>query len=288
MRVLVTGGSGRLGSYVTRELIAHGHAVVNVDQRPCPAGSAPAPGSDYQYRETDLDDVSQVAGALAGREAVIHLGAIPRAYGHAEEVFFSRNTQATFAVLQAASLLHVRTAVIASSLATLGIAYGPQPTPPRYVPVDDGHPLLCADPYGLGKEIDERTGEMFHRQSGMTVLALRFHWIALPEEAVTAAERTTTDPARGTNVLWGYIDIRDAATVCRLGAEARGLGFEAFVIAAGDMLSTTPTAELLARYAPGVERRVAIPGTASAFSAAKAQRLLGFTPNHSWRTPGAE
>lgn len=285
MRVLVTGGSGRLGAYVMHDLLAHGHAVVNVDRRPLPADAAPVGGAAYRYRESDLRDVGQVAGALTGCDAVIHLGAIPVPFGHADEVVFAQNTQATFAVLQAASLRGVRKAVIASSLATLGMAFGPQPAPPRYAPVDEAHPLLPADPYGLGKEVDERIGEMFHRQIGMTVLAYRFHWIALPDEALAAATDTAANPGRGARVLWGYVDIRDAATACRLGVEADGLGFEVFVLAAGDTLSATPTEELLNRYAPEVARQEPIPGTTSAFTTAKARRLLGFEPRHSWRDP---
>lgn len=68
-----------------------------------------------------------------------------------------------------------------------------------------------------------------------------------------------------------------------MGVETEGLGFEAFAIAAADTLSPIPTEELLARYAAGTERRGAIPGTASAFSTAKAGRMLGFVPRHGWR-----
>lgn len=288
MRVLVTGGSGRLGAYVVHDLLAHGHAVINADRRPLPANAAPAAGSACRFRETDLGAVGQVAGALVGCDAVIHLGAIPVPYGHADEVVFAQNTQATFAVLQAAGLLGIRKAVIASSLATLGMAFGPHPAPPRYAPVDEAHPLLPADPYGLGKEVDERIGEMFHRQTGMSVLAYRFHWIALPDEARAAATDTAANPERGARVLWGYVDIRDAATACRLGVAADGLGFEVFVIAAADTLSAEPTEDLLRRYAPEVARRAPISGTASAFATAKARSLLGFAPRHSWRDPMGE
>jgi len=284
MRVLVTGGSGRLGAYVSQDLLDHGHTVVNADRRP-PAGAAPGKAPDYQYRETDLADVGQVAGAMTGCDAVIHLGAIPVPYGHADEAIFTRNTQATYAVFQAANLLGVRKAAFASSLAPLGMAFGPHPVSPRYAPVDEAHPLLPADPYGLGKEVDERIGEMFHRLTGMTALALRFHWIALPEEARASAAAMAANPERGARVFWGYVDIRDAATACRLGVEAKGLGFEVFVIAAADTLSATPTEALLNHYAASVERRAAIPGTAGAFSTAKAHRLLGFTPCFSWRDP---
>jgi len=76
VRVLVTGGSGRLGQQVLHELIGHGHEVVNADRRP-PGAAGLGP-----YREVELSDVGHVAGALSGCDAVVHLGAIPTANSH--------------------------------------------------------------------------------------------------------------------------------------------------------------------------------------------------------------
>ena len=106
MRVLVTGGSGRLGQQVLHELVGHGHEVVNADRRP-PGAAGLGP-----YREVELSDVGHVAGALSGCDAVVHLGAIPTANSHPNEVVFGNNTRATFAVLQAAAMLGIRRAVL--------------------------------------------------------------------------------------------------------------------------------------------------------------------------------
>jgi len=284
MRVLVTGGSGHLGRSVIQDLIEHGHTPVNADRV--------APRTDrsdtatVRFIETDLGDVGQVAGAMAGCDGVVHLGAIPAPYRHPDEVVFGNNTRATFAVLQAASLLGVRRAVIASSLSALGTAWAPTPFPPRYAPVDEAHPLLVHDAYGLSKEVDERTAEMFHRRDGMSVVALRFHWVALPEDAAAKAAEIATDPTADDwwRLLWGYVDIRDAAAACRLALEAPGIGFDAFNVTAADTLSDTPTEELIRRHAPTVDVRSPIPGTTSAFSLDKARRLLAYDPQHSWRS----
>jgi len=275
-RVLVTGGSGHLGQYVIRDLLAHDYEVVNIDRRPPPEASAP-------YRETNVGDVGQVAGAMVGCGAVIHLGAIPSPGHHADEFVFANNTGATFAVLQAAALLGVRKAVIASSVSAIGMAYAKHPFAPRYAPVDEEHPLLPQDPYGLSKEVDERTGEMFHRQTGMQVLAHRFHWVSPPGVAAAAAEAVHTDPTKFCNNLWGYVDVRDAATACRLGIEADGLGFEAFNIMAADTLAPDPTEEMIRRHTPSVELRGSIPGYGTAFPVEKARQLLGYKPQFSWR-----
>lgn len=284
MRVLVTGGSGRLGRFAIRDIVDHGHEAINADRRP-PSGADPAGAPAVRYVATDLGDVGEVAGALRGCDALLHLGAIPSPYGHPDEVVFANNTGATFAALQAAALLGVRKAVIASSVSAYGTAWAPRPFPLRYAPVDEAHPLLNHDAYGLSKEVDERTAEMFHRQTGMTVVALRFHWVALPGEAAVKAAALTADPDHDAEwrLLWGYVDARDAAAACRLALEADGLGFEPFNVTAADTLCDAPTEELIRRHTPTTELRRPIPGTSSGFSIDKARRLLGYEPRHGWR-----
>jgi nucleoside-diphosphate-sugar epimerase len=267
---------------VVRELVAQGHQVVNADRLPPPNDPATPEVLAAPYREVDLTDVGQVADALAGADAVVHLGAIPHPVRHPGEVVFRNNVLSTFAVLQAAALLGVRRAVFASSVSALGTAYAVRPFAPLYAPVDEAHPLLGQDPYALSKEVDERTGAMFHRRTGMQVLAFRFHWVARPGEAAARARLPDT-AERYAHLLWGYTDVRDAALACRLGVEAAGLGFEVFNITAADTLLELPTEEALRRYAPQVEVRAPIPGTGSAWSIEKARRLLGYEPQRSWR-----
>jgi nucleoside-diphosphate-sugar epimerase len=282
MRVLVTGGSGRVGQATVKDLLEHGYEVVSADRRPSTASGL---RGQFRYVQIDLGDVGQIAGAMFECDAVIHLGAIPNPYGHADEVVFVNNVRATFATLQAASLLGVKKAVIASSISALGAAWAPVPFPLLYAPVDEAHPMIVKDCYGLSKEVDERTAEMFHRRTGMQVIALRFHWVAPIEESQVLAREISASPRHQDwwKQFWGYVDLRDAATICRLGIEVDGLGFEPFIVTAADTLSATPTEELIRREVPSAEIREPIEGTASAFSIEKARRLLGYAPQFSWR-----
>lgn len=283
-RVLVTGASGKLGSATVRHMVEAGYAVVAIDRarprEPHPEGVTTV--------EIDLLDIGQVAGAMKGCDAVIHLGAIPNPYDHADEVVFRNNTGATFAVLQAASLLGVRRAAIASSGSIYGTAWSRTPLSFQYAPVDEAHPLVVQDVYALSKEVDERTAEMFCRREGMSVVALRFHWIGARREQldrVAAYRRQEDHTGEGSN-LWGYIDITDAARACRLAIEAareQSLGFVPLQIVAADTLSEAPTEEMLRRWAPEVEIRSPIPGTAGAYDTSAAKRVIGWEAEHSWR-----
>ena len=280
-RVLVTGAGGKLGTAAVQELAAQGYEVVAVDRVP-PRAALP---EGVRFVQTDLLDVGQVAGAMVGCAAIVHLGAIPVAYTFPNEVVFRNNTGATFATLQATSLLGVSRAAIASSGSIYGTAYAPEPVTPRYAPIDEAHPLDNQDPYGVGKEVDERIAEMFCRRDGMTIAALRFHWIATREEQLAAAERhrQAPDNANAARALWGYVDLRDAARACRLALEVEPFGFAACNIAAADTLHPLPTEEAIRRYAPRTDIRSALPSFTGAFAIDAARRLLGWEPLHSWR-----
>ena len=68
--VFVTGGSGKAGRAVVRDLVEHGYDVLNVDLAKPVEPLAP-------FLRADLTDYGQVVEALRGAEAVVHLAAIP-------------------------------------------------------------------------------------------------------------------------------------------------------------------------------------------------------------------
>ena len=288
-RVLVTGGSGRLGRAVVRELVENGYEVVAVDR----VHPKEQPPEGARFVETDLGDVGQVAGAAVGCDALVHLGAIPAPYAHPDEIVFRNNTGATFAVFQAVSLLGIKRVAFASSVSAYGSAWANEPFPPVYVLVDEAHPMLNHDAYGLSKEVDERTAQMFSRRDRMSVAALRFHWIATREEQLASVTRHRAEPewVESARTMWGYVDLRDAARACRLAIEAtrkQPFEFETFNIVASDTLIEEGTEAMVRQHAPSTQVRTSIPGNAGAYDVGKARRLLGWEPMHSWRHDGKQ
>jgi nucleoside-diphosphate-sugar epimerase len=227
---------------------------------------------------------------MKGATAVIHLGAIPAPYSNPDQVVFLNNVGATFAVLQAASLLGIRRAAIASSGSAYGTAWAKERFYPLYAPVDEAHPLLNHDAYGLSKEVDERTAEMFARRDGMSIACLRFHWVATREEQLgrPAFYRDEEQFREGARGFWGYVDLRDAARALRLAMEVardQPYGFQSFNIVGRDTLLDEPTEAAIRRVSPGTEIRSPLAGFGSAYDTGKAKAILGWEPRHSWRDP---
>lgn len=91
-------------------------------------------------------------------------------------------------------------------------------------------------------------------------------------------------PPRGKWNLWSYIDARDAAQAVRKALEAPIKGAEVFIIANADTVMTRPVTELVAQFFPEVPWRRQVGPHGSMFSIDKARRLLGYEPQHSWRS----
>jgi nucleoside-diphosphate-sugar epimerase len=83
-KIVVTGGSGKLGMYVLKNLVEHGYQVLNVDK------AAPAE-KICATKLAKLQNLGEVYGILQEADAVIHLAAIPVAFLFPNEVTFQYN-----------------------------------------------------------------------------------------------------------------------------------------------------------------------------------------------------
>ena len=110
-RVVVTGGSGKIGGWILKELLDHGHEVLNVDL-------TPAAETRCRTLIADLTDAGQAYGAIGAFtgidelqpslrpepvDALVHFAAIPRILLVPDAEVFRINTVSTYNVIEAAS-----------------------------------------------------------------------------------------------------------------------------------------------------------------------------------------
>jgi UDP-glucose 4-epimerase len=114
LRVLVTGGSGFIGSHVVDKLLDAGHEPVIFDLEPSPYHSR----EQARTVKGDVTDIGALSRALGGCGAIIHLaavadvGAVEAEPGPAEQI----NARGVMAVLEAARLTGVRRVLYGSTI----------------------------------------------------------------------------------------------------------------------------------------------------------------------------
>jgi nucleoside-diphosphate-sugar epimerase len=277
-RVVVTGGSGKLGRAVVSDLLEHGWEVHNLDRVPSEA---------CPHTRVDLTDYGQVVEALTGIDdryksvdAVVHLAAIPAPGMTANAATFANNVPSTYNVFAAARLAGIKNVVWSSSETVLGLPFA---TPPPYVPVDEEYAGRPESTYSLGKLLDETMAAQFCRwDPELKIIGLRFSNVMEPADYANFPSFDTDAKTRHWN-LWSYIDARDGAQAVRRALEYDHPGFEVFIIANADTVMTRPNQELLAEVYPDVPHKREFGPNETLLSIDKARRLLGYEPQHSWR-----
>ena len=276
-KVVVTGGSGRLGQFVIRELLAYGYQVLSLDRVPpreklCPSWIA------------DLRNPGDLFESLKEAHGIIHLGAYQAPNLAADAETFGNNVTSTYNVLRAAADSRVKKVVVASSTAAFGFIYAKNLWAPDYLPLDENHPSKPRDSYGLSKVVGEQIADSIVTvQKAMTIASLRFPGVNFDLSYESFRDRWR-NPATRASGFWTYIDARDAAETCRLALEAKFHGHEVFIASAPLNCMIQPTRELVGKYLPRGAKIRKVSGTHwSCVDSAKARRVLGFKPKHIWQ-----
>ncbi|MCC9310471.1 NAD(P)-dependent oxidoreductase [Kitasatospora sp. RB6PN24] len=192
--VAVTGAAGTIGRVIRTALRGRATRLVLLDRVPLLAEHA-----DETVHTVDLRDAAAVESALAGVDAVLHLGGIPDEAPLPD--LLDANVLGTHNVLEAARRCGIRRVVLASSNRVTGFYATGHRTGPAEPVRPDGL-------YGVSKVAVEALGRLYADKFGLSVICLRIGsfepapseprhlatWLS-PRDAIGFVEAALTAPA---------------------------------------------------------------------------------------------
>jgi nucleoside-diphosphate-sugar epimerase len=277
--VVVTGGSGFLGSHVVEELVGRGHTVRIFDAQPLRPETAAL--DRVTWVPGDLANRASVVAGFADAEAVCHLAGVGDVYlaGQQPHTAALLNVVGSANVGEAAHEHRMRKVVYASTWEVYG--------PPEYEPIDEAHPCRPDHPYNITKYAGERILLSYDALHDLPVLALRlgtaYGHRMRPNSVfslfIGRASRGESITIQGSGEQSRqFTHARDIARAFALGLEADARGM-ALNTVAEETVSVRRLAELVtARLPTAIEHAPPRPGEVvpARVSADKAARVIGW------------
>ena len=168
MDVLVTGGAGYIGSFITHLLTARGYKPIVLDN--LSLGHRAAVGRGIKLIEGDLSDRGLLDRTFkaARVDAVMHFAAFSAVGESMEDPlgYYHNNVANTVNLLVAMKEAGVQDFIFSSSAAVYGN--------PTEIPIKEEHPQKPINPYGRAKSIVERILEDASRAYGSRYVSLRY------------------------------------------------------------------------------------------------------------------
>jgi len=160
--VLVTGGSGFIGTHLCRHLHNLNHHVISLDLHQ---------NEDYPWEIIQADVRDQIE--IQGIDAVVHLAAqisVAHSVEYPDETL-SINVDGTSSIISAAENASVKRLIFASSAAVYGDA--------EVMPINESTPLIPQSPYAVSKIV----GEELARRSTIESCSMRFFNVYGPDQS---------------------------------------------------------------------------------------------------------
>ena len=176
MNILLTGGAGYIGSHTAVALIKAGHEIVIYDNF-CNSSKSVIKnlvsilGQEIPFVEGDIRDAQLLASTMKkfSIETVIHFAGL-KAVGESVAMplsYYENNVQGSLSLLRAMNEQGVKNIVFSSSATVYG--------DPKYLPIDESHPLAPTNPYGRTKlYIEQILEDQTKADANFKVVNLRY------------------------------------------------------------------------------------------------------------------
>jgi UDP-glucose 4-epimerase len=166
-KILVTGGAGSCGRYLTASLLGRGYEVRVIDKDVEPLRSVE--DRKLTLFQAGLEDRGALKSAVDGVDAVLHL-----AWSFSEDplVVLEQDLRGHIYLLEEMASRNVRHLIYTST----AVVYGK----PRHSPIDEEHPLRVEEArkplYGIAKAAAEKLCLMYGKTKGPPATVVRFWW----------------------------------------------------------------------------------------------------------------
>ena len=179
MRVLVTGGSGYIGSHAVRALAARGHEAVIYDNL---STGDPRLANGFRMIVGDIRDARSLTAALQGVDAIMHFAALAYVGESVREPrrYFENNVRSALTLLDTALDRGIRAFIFSSTCATYGI--------PHRMPIAESTPQQPVNPYGVSKLFLEQALRSYDTAYGLRSVSLRYFNAAGADESGQVGE----------------------------------------------------------------------------------------------------
>lgn len=260
--VLVTGGSGFIGSHAILQLLAAGHTVRTTVRNPAREPDVRAmllhagamPEAPLSFFVADLEHDAGWAEAAAHCDYVLHIASpFPSKIPEDENDLIRPAREGTLRVLRAARAAGVKRVVLTSSFAAIGYGHSPQAAP--FTETDWTDPSSPdALPYVRSKTFAERAAwDFVAREKDSPELATVnpvgvFGPVLGPDlsTSILIVQRMLQGAVPGLPKFWfGAVDVRDVASLHLLAMTHPAARGERFLAVAGDFVSMLDIATIL-------------------------------------------
>jgi len=169
MRLLVTGGTGYVGSVVAAQLIEAGHDVTVLDNLSTGHANAVPSGARFVRGDLRADAATVLAGGI---DAVLHFAAKSLVGESVAEpgTYWSQNLGGSLALLEAMRTAGVKSIVFSSTAAVYG--------EPEIMPVEETAAPRPTNPYGASKLAVDTALAEYARMHGFGAVSLRYFNVA--------------------------------------------------------------------------------------------------------------